>query len=215
MNNKNEKALILTKMVSLYSERTILKTDNSRMFVIENYDKDHRSVFNHLNSLKYNSERIKFFNYGKKCTMNRDQLFVSDYSDGYNFSGQTVKSIPLKTSEVVEKRLSDVSALFDTDFNAVLINRYENGHDYICAHSDKEENLGTKNNMVVCIGYGATRTMRIKNKSDNKTVLNYNHESGTLLAMEGDFQKEFTHEIPQQKRILDARISLTFRFHKS
>jgi len=33
--------------------------------------------------------------------------------------------------------------------------------------------------------------------------------------MQGEFQKEFTHEIPIQKKILDERISLTFRKHIS
>ena len=31
--------------------------------------------------------------------------------------------------------------------------------------------------------------------------------------MGGNFQKEFTHEIPIEKKVLDTRYSLTFRRH--
>lgn len=37
--------------------------------------------------------------------------------------------------------------------------------------------------------------------------------SGCLFVMDGDFQKEFTHEIPAQKKVTEMRISLTFRKH--
>ena len=39
--------------------------------------------------------------------------------------------------------------------------------------------------------------------------------NGDILHMGGDFQKEFTHEIPVQKRITGSRISFTFRYHTS
>ena len=35
-----------------------------------------------------------------------------------------------------------------------------------------------------------------------------------LLHMGGDFQKEFTHEIPIEKKVKEPRISFTFRYHK-
>jgi alkylated DNA repair dioxygenase AlkB len=37
--------------------------------------------------------------------------------------------------------------------------------------------------------------------------------SGEMLIMGGDFQKEFTHEIPIEKKIKHPRISFTFRKH--
>ena len=36
-----------------------------------------------------------------------------------------------------------------------------------------------------------------------------------LDKAEGDFQKEFTHEIPVQRKIKDFRYSFTFRYHKN
>jgi len=61
--------------------------------------------------------------------------------------------------------------------------------------------------------YGAVRKFRIRNKETGKIVLDHDHEPYSLIVMDGDFQKEFTHEIPQQKKIKDGRVSLTFRYH--
>ena len=62
------------------------------------------------------------------------------------------------------------------------------------------------------ISLGATRIFRCRNK---KTLEKYDIEvkNGQLLAMCGNFQKEFTHEVPIQKTVRDERISLTFRRH--
>ena len=37
--------------------------------------------------------------------------------------------------------------------------------------------------------------------------------SYSMLQMGGDFQKEFTHEIPIEKKVKEPRISFTFRKH--
>uniref|UniRef100_A0A6C0JQE2 Alpha-ketoglutarate-dependent dioxygenase AlkB-like domain-containing protein n=1 Tax=viral metagenome TaxID=1070528 RepID=A0A6C0JQE2_9ZZZZ len=50
-------------------------------------------------------------------------------------------------------------------------------------------------------------------EKDGKKFLDMSMPSGCLFIMDGDFQKEFTHEIPAQKAITDIRISLTFRKH--
>jgi len=67
---------------------------------------------------------------------------------------------------------------------------------------------------VAGICYGpAIRTFRIRNKETKKIILDHKHMPCSLLIMEGDFQKEFTHEIPIEKKIKEERISLTFRYH--
>lgn len=106
---------------------------------------------------------------------------------------------------------------FETDFNGILVNRYENGSETIGAHSDNEKGLG-KGGSVIGISLGATRIMRFRGKKstlniDGKKYLDMEMPHGCLFIMDGDFQKEFTHEIPAQKKITDIRISLTFRKH--
>ncbi len=147
--------------------------------------------------------------------MHRGILFVSDESKGYKYSGQISEAIPLGSAPLVTKCMNTINNVLDTKFNGVLINRYLNGEKYIGAHSDDETGLDPSKSMVVGISYGATRKFRIRDKLTGKIVLDYHQKSGTLLVMEGDFQKEFTHEIPQEKRVKTERISMTFRCHTS
>ena len=39
-------------------------------------------------------------------------------------------------------------------------------------------------------------------------------KNNMLIHMGGDFQKEFTHEIPIESKIKEERYSFTFRKHK-
>ncbi len=91
------------------------------------------------------------------------------------------------------------------------MNKYINGNDYIGAHSDDETSLDKCS--VVCISYGAVRKFRIKDKKTKKTVIDIPTISNNILHMGGDFQKEFTHEIPIEKKIKEVRYSFTFRKH--
>lgn len=74
------------------------------------------------------------------------------------------------------------------------MNQYSNG-----AHNNDESCLdkGWGRNIVAGIACGS---VRIRDKKTNQIVLDYEHTPGTLIVMEGNFQKEFTHEIPVQKR---------------
>lgn len=104
-----------------------------------------------------------------------------------------------------------VQSQFDSyHFNGCYTNLYRDGSDHIGAHADKEIGSG---DIVAGVAFGATRTFRIRDIVTKKIVLDIAHESGMLLVMEGDFQKEFLHEVPVQKRILLPRISFTFRRH--
>ena len=55
--------------------------------------------------------------------------------------------------------------------------------------------------LVIDISFGATRTFRIKNKKTGEKVKDIPMIQGELLHMGGDFQKEFTHEIPTEKTV--------------
>ena len=54
------------------------------------------------------------------------------------------------------------SVITKSDFNAILVNRYASGDDYIGAHSDDEKSLGP--NGVVTISIGQERILRIRDK---------------------------------------------------
>lgn len=166
-----------------------------------------------INELKTNDNLIKkpkIFVYGKECRQNRDIGFFSDDSIGYYYSGQLAKS-QLLTSKL-KLLLNLVNNNFNSNFNGILINKYNNGKDYIGPHSDDEKNLDEIG--VISLSYGAPRKFRIRNKKTKKIILDINTKNNMLIHMGGDFQKEFTHEIPIESKIKEERYSFTFRKHK-
>ena len=151
----------------------------------------------------------KIILYGKEVTQRRYVGFFSDESIGYKYSNKLAKSKPLKPHLIM--MLHKINQLFNANFNGILINKYNDGADYISPHSDDETNLDPIG--VVSLSYGSTRTFRIRNKKTKKKFLDVQLQSNDLLLMGGNFQKEFTHEIPIQKSIQQPRISFTFRKH--
>jgi alkylated DNA repair dioxygenase AlkB len=49
--------------------------------------------------------------------------------------------------------------------------------------------------------------------TSGKIVRDVDIAHGTIYHMSGDFQKEFKHGIPAQKKIQGRRVSFTFRKH--
>ena len=150
---------------------------------------------------------IKIF--GKICHQRRCVGFFSNESKGYKYSGQLSESKPMTSSLIA--MLALVNSIFGTEYNGILVNKYKMGEDYISAHSDDEVNLDESG--VVAISWGTTRKFRIRNKITKKIVGDYSLIGGSMLQMGGEFQKEFTHEIPVEKKIKSERVSFTFRKH--
>jgi len=152
--------------------------------------------------------KIKIFN--KECIQHRDVGLFSDVVKSYDYSGQTMYSE--KYTDNLRKLQDTVNTMFNSTYNAILVNKYTSGEDYISAHTDNEQRLD-KNGGVVCISYGEKRKFRIRDKNNKKIILDTYLENNDLIQMDGDFQKEFTHEIPIEKTVKGIRYSFTFRTH--
>ena len=179
---------------------------NDSYLDIHDYDFDEECVRDVSDKLMINPEIMV---YGKICHQHRSVGFFSDVSRGYKYSGKLMKSTPLTNN--LSYLLRDINEKFHTSFNGILVNRYEDGSDYISAHSDDEK--GIHINDVVSISWGTSRTFRIRLKSDRKVIANIPTESGKIIHMGGEFQREFTHEIPIEKKKKGIRYSFTFRYH--
>lgn len=146
---------------------------------------------------------------------------------GYYYSGQLAKS--QKMPEEIEELVNSINKELGTKYNAALCNYYRDGNDYIGEHSDNESNLDPKMG-VLSISFGATRIFRSKNirpveveydenfitcHKTNATTNRYDIEleDEMVCLMSGEYQKDFKHEIPIQKKIKEARVSLTLRYH--
>jgi alkylated DNA repair dioxygenase AlkB len=157
--------------------------------------------------LDYHPE-IKIF--GKICHQKRSIGFYSDTSVGYNYSSTITPSKEMKPCLI--ELLGYINNKFDASFNGILINKYESGEEYIGKHSDDERGLQPTCG-VIAMSFGAVRKFRIRDKITGKIVLDVPTEQNKIIQMAGHFQKEFTHEIPVEKKVKECRYSLTFRRH--
>uniref|UniRef100_A0A6C0LRW6 Fe2OG dioxygenase domain-containing protein n=1 Tax=viral metagenome TaxID=1070528 RepID=A0A6C0LRW6_9ZZZZ len=190
-------------------KKIILNNGKSKLWIIENFSDD---LFKFVEDISLHEEPPIII-MGKECRQRRNVGFFSDENEGYKYSGKIMIAESLSTIPILCKLLRDVNDTLDANFNGILINQYINGEKYIGAHSDDEKGLDPKNNIVASIAYGVPRTFRIRNKITKQIVLNFVHKPCTLLVMEGNFQKDFTHEIPIEKKVKGERISFTFRHH--
>jgi alkylated DNA repair dioxygenase AlkB len=148
--------------------------------------------------------------YGKTAHQRRSVGFFSDESIGYKYSGQLMTSTNL-TPELIYL-LQYINEKFNSDYNGILVNYYLNGNEYIGKHSDNEKLL--KKDVGVCaISFGAIRKFRIRDKKTNKIIVDCPTYPNKIIQMCGDFQEEFTHEIPIEKKVKEGRYSFTFRTH--
>ena len=89
-------------------------------------------------------------------------------------------------------------------FNAVLLNRYVNGTDYINWHKDDESFLDHK--MVASISLGEERDFQFK-ATERGRVHQITLKSGSLFI----FDEGLYHSLPKRKRINNVRYNITFR----
>lgn len=158
--------------------------------------------------------------------------FYSNVSEGYYFSQQLMRSV--KLPDYMETFIQATNASLKSEFNGLLVNYYRNGEDSIGLHADDESGLHRGNKVVAytMMNPGGTRIFRLRaNKADSLSAipglqtassistsgLYYDviTKHNQLLIMEGDFQKEFKHEVPVEKSNKNAeRVSITERYHR-
>jgi len=188
--------------------KTLISTNTSFLntYKFQNIELIQKCIEDSQNKLIIRPSIIVF---GRQCNQNRSIGFFSNNSIGYFYSNQCAKSQTLTLA--LSELLQTINTMFNSDFNGILVNYYENGNDYICDHSDDEK--GLSNIGVISLSYGSVRKFRIKCKKTNKKIIDIPTENSSIIHMGGDFQNEFKHGIPIEKKIKLPRWSFTFRKH--
>ncbi|CAG8608251.1 10911_t:CDS:1 [Scutellospora calospora] len=177
------------------------------------------SIFSLQDCLKYYSglaslpywSRPVFKIFGRQANAARLTCsFGSTPDKVYRYSGTAAKVDSIEYPPSIKIIQDKIESILDTKFNFVLLNWYQNGNDYIGAHSDDEGGL-VPQGVIACVSFGAPRTFKFQNKSDKKLVNKIVLENGSLIVMKGTTQQFWKHLIPKEKIIKDGRISLTFR----
>eukprot|EP00854_Cymbomonas_tetramitiformis_P000336 gene336-614_t len=151
--------------------------------------------------------------FGKRIKVPRRQGLFSKDAVSYKFGSTTINSLDVSKHAFLKALLQDVSETH----NAIFVNWYQNGKDYIDAHSNDEQGM-TKDGSIVSLSLGAERTFRIAFKdkrafSSGSSKMDFILGNGDLFVMGGNFKTEFLHEVPKKVLTIgDARrISLTIR----
>ncbi|MEM9103328.1 MAG: alpha-ketoglutarate-dependent dioxygenase AlkB [Pseudomonadota bacterium] len=170
------------------------------------------------NEIAWAEETIMMF--GKPVTVPRLVAWYGDPQVNYQYSG--LEHTPLPWLPVLNNiRLTimrEINRYFNlpVTFNSVLCNLYRNGHDAMGWHSDNEAELGT-DPFIASVSFGTTRFFDIKLKNrprHENQQQRFALEKGALLVMKGPFQRNWLHQVPKQKKVLEPRINLTFRYVK-
>ncbi len=131
------------------------------------------------------------------------------------------KGIVLKAAKMpgyLQEVIDKIAAAGFGEFNAVLINRYRNGKDYISAHSD--DDYGDSQPVIPSLTLGATRPFRLAkiiggSKLDKSTTVEYLPGHGDLLVMRGRTNAEWQHWVPKTAKQIGERFNLTFRMKRT
>ena len=158
-----------------------------------------------LNKIEWANEKLILF--GKEITTKRKVAFYADSLIEYTYSHKTKKGLGWTPLLIEIKQL--VSSYTGSNYNACLLNLYHDGEEGMGWHSDDEKEI-IPNSSIASLSLGAERKFSIKHKATKEThsIL---LENGSLLEMLGSFQKHWLHSMPKSKKIMDARINLTFR----
>lgn len=127
------------------------------------------------------------------------------------------KGIVLKAAPIpdyLQEVICKIKAAGFGVFNAVLINRYRDGKDYISPHSDND--YGDTEPTIPSLTLGATRPFRLAkivsgSKLDKSTTVELLPGHGDLVVMRGRTNAEWQHWVPKTAKPVGERLNLTFR----
>jgi alkylated DNA repair dioxygenase AlkB len=130
-------------------------------------------------------------------------------------NGVVLKAAPMP--DYLQDVIRDISAAGFGEFNAVLINRYRDGKDYISPHSD--DDYEDPEPTIPSLTLGAARPFRlakiISGSKLDKSTVEYLPGHGDLLVMRGRTNSEWQHWVPKTAKPIGERINLTFRMRQA
>lgn len=164
-------------------------------------------LFNTLRKeILWQQDDIKLF--GKTYKQPRLTALYAENEKPYSYSNITM--YPKSFFKELEQIKSDIEEKIAHKFTTCLANLYRTGNDSNGWHSDNEKELG-HNPVIASLSLGATRSFKLKHKTDSSQRFNIELPSGSLLIMKGTTQEFWKHQIPKTKKHVGERINLTFR----
>lgn len=137
----------------------------------------------------------------------RLQAWYGDVDAAYTYSKLTLTPEPWTANLLSLKQC--VSEFCQHEFNAMLANCYRDQQDSVSWHSDDEAELGEQP-CIASLSFGCERVFHLKHKHTGEKF-KLPLQSGSLLVMSGETQKNWLHAIHKTRIEKTMRINLTFR----
>ena len=161
-----------------------------------------KTLLLHLSdSSKVAWETEEFRIFGKKILAPRSLCWIGDVGVNYRYTG--VDHVCSGCPDWLDKLKGKIQKTTEEKFNFVLMNRYEDGQQYMGWHRDNERGWSTE---IASLSLGAERRFLLDESSaDGRLVVMLEH--GSLICFDGSMK----HCLPKTKADLGFRINLTFR----
>lgn len=172
-------------------------------------------------SMNLGTKEVKLPRY--TCFLSKIKNKIYKYSKLENVSTQDIPDSVLELFKFVEDKTN-------TTYDAVFLNFYRNGSDYIGWHADDETGSETsmiKKSSIASVSIGSTREFQLlhkkhkncigrskKDQNDKKIkgeLYSFDLKEGDIIVMGGNMQNYWKHRVKQDKKCIESRINLTFR----
>ena len=194
----------------MYKMETLIKTETSFLRQID-FSKNALIILLACDLIKSKFEenlKVKILG-GKKYTLDKKTIFLSNSIGNYNLMGQRFESIPFQCG--FETILKIINEYFDTNFNGIIIDKYENGNHYTEPYSDYESYINKNDVLILTSGNGFNRKMRIRERKTNIIVKDILMETNNVIQMGGEFQNDYKYEILADENVRNSITTLTFK----
>ena len=194
----------------MYKMETLIKTETSFLRQID-FSKNALIILLACDLIKSKFEenlKVKILG-GKKYTLDKKTIFLSNSIGNYNIMGQRFESQPFQCG--FETILKIINEYFDTNFNGIIIDKYENGNHYTEPYSDYESYMNKKDVLILTSGNGFNRKMRIRERKTNIIVKDILMETNHVIQMGGEFQNDYKYEILADENVRNSITTLTFK----
>ena len=144
-------------------------------------------------------------------TRRSNAWFANDPRLVYRYSGQTWTPTPL-TLELTEIR-DCLTEACPCSFNSVLAALYPDGQAAVSWHDDNDFPT-LPDSPIVTVSFGSQRRFKIRRKSDQEIVAEYDVTHGSMIVMGGAIQRHYDHALQKTSKKVAPRVNLSYRvFH--
>ena len=157
---------------------------------------------------KTNWNQVEYYSKKAQKTVTTPRL-----TDVYGYHHSNSYTFQRKIPHELRPTFIWICKTFETEFNFILLAKYNDPNHSISFHSD-DESFINKNTPIVALNLLEPDTtpfmFKLKNKQSKK-IQNFNLQHGDIFYMSWDNQRTHMHGIPKNKNFKGVRYGITFR----